>query len=73
MSLFDMERFVETITRYLEFDQPFRIVRNEKGLAWEQIYDGDFKKDLESVEVFSSYLLEYGRAFDYRALSEKEF
>ena len=73
MDLFELDLFVDAISKYLKLNQPFTILQEKKGLTWEPAYSVESNKDLESIQIFSDYLMVNVGVLDFRALPEEYF
>ncbi len=73
MDLFELDLFVDAISKYLKLNQPFTILQEKKGLTWEPAYSVAANRDLESIQIFSDYLFANVSVLDFRALPEEYF
>jgi hypothetical protein len=73
MDLFEMDLFVVAISKYLKLNQPFTIIHERQGITWEPAYSVSANRDLESIVIFSDYLLLNLSTLDFRRLPEDYF
>ncbi len=73
MDLFELDLFVDAISKYLKLNQPFTVLQGKKGLSWEPAYSVELHRDLESIQIFSDYLIANVGPLNFRELPEDYF
>jgi hypothetical protein len=73
MDLFEMDLFIVAISKYLTLNQPFTILHERQGITWAPVYSLDENRDLESIAIFSDYLLYQLSSLDFRSLPEENY
>ncbi len=73
MDLFEIDLFIDAITKYLKMNRPFTILTNQNGLSWEPRHSTNLARDLESIVIFSDYLVANLGHLDFREIPADYF
>jgi hypothetical protein len=73
MDLFEIDLFIDAISKYLKMNRPFTILTDKQGLSWEPRHSTNLARDLQSIEIFSDYLISNLGHLDFRELPEDYF